>query len=141
MMKKAAMVACLLTGLGFSAQIMASTLEQRIAPEAKVCVEGEVCEASSSGGGTPVADQEEVPSVSAKELYQASCSACHGTGLMGAPKLGDKAEWAPRIAMGMDTLYERALQGFSTMPPKGGCAACSDEEVKLVVDYMVEESQ
>jgi len=140
MMKQVAMVACLLTGLGLSAQIMASTLEQRIAPDAKVCMEGEVCEASS-GGAAPVADQEEAPSVSPEELYQSSCSACHGAGIMGAPKLGDKTEWAPRIAQGMETVYERALQGFNAMPPKGGCAACSDEEIKSVVDYMVEKSQ
>jgi cytochrome c5 len=140
MMKKVAMVACLLTGFGLSAQMMASTLEQRIAPDAKVCIEGDVCEASS-GGAAPVADQEEAPPASPEELYQSSCFACHGAGIMGAPKLGDKAEWAPRIAQGMDTLYEHSLQGFNAMPPKGGCAACSDEEVKSVVDYMVEQGK
>ena len=67
--------------------------------------------------------------------------ACHGAGVAGAPKIGDKADWGPRIAQGKDTLYTHATQGFTgkkgTMPPKGGAANLSDEEVKAAVDYMV----
>jgi cytochrome c5 len=75
-----------------------------------------------------------------KKVYDTACVACHGTGVAGAPKAGDKAAWAPRIAQGQATLYEHAIKGFQgksgMMPPKGGSAA-SDEEVKAAVDFMV----
>jgi cytochrome c5 len=74
-----------------------------------------------------------------KKLYDATCQACHGAGIAGAPKFGDKAAWAPRIKQGSATLYEHALKGFQgktgMMPAKGGSSA-SDDEVKAAVDYM-----
>jgi cytochrome c5 len=74
-----------------------------------------------------------------KKLYDATCQACHGTGVAGAPKFGDKAAWAPRIQQGSSVLYEHAIKGFQgkagMMPPKGGSSA-SDDEVKAAVDYM-----
>jgi cytochrome c5 len=69
--------------------------------------------------------------------YQTACFACHGTGAAGAPKLGDKAAWAPRIKQGNNTLYASALKGKGAMPPKGGQAQLSDEAVKAAVDHMV----
>jgi cytochrome c5 len=76
-----------------------------------------------------------------QELFQQTCSACHGQGIAGAPKAGDKAAWAPRIKEGKPTLYEHALHGFTgssgTMPPKGGATDVPDEVVKQAVDYMV----
>lgn len=75
-----------------------------------------------------------------KALYDAACVACHGAGIAGAPKLGDKGAWAARIAQGNATLYEHAIKGFQgktgMMPPKGGSTA-PDAEVKAAVDYMV----
>lgn len=76
-----------------------------------------------------------------KAIYTASCAACHTTGAAGAPKLGDKSTWAPRIKTGMDTLYNSALKGKNAMPPKGGNASLSDDDVKAVVDYMVSEAK
>lgn len=73
---------------------------------------------------------------SGKALYQQVCQVCHMTGVAGAPKFGDKAEWAPRLKVKMDTIYRYALHGKGAMPPKGGAAA-SDEEVKAAVDYMI----
>ena len=70
------------------------------------------------------------------KLTEGKCAACHGTGVNGAPKVGDKAPWAPRIAQGKDTLYKDAIQGKGAMPPKGGSNA-SDADVKAAVDYMV----
>jgi len=74
-----------------------------------------------------------------KNLYSAACVACHGAGIAGAPKFGDKAAWAPRIAQGASVLYEHSIKGFQgnagMMPPKGGSSA-SDDEVKAAVDYM-----
>jgi cytochrome c5 len=75
-----------------------------------------------------------------KALYSSTCVACHGAGIAGAPKLGDKAAWAPRIAQGSNVLYEHAIKGFQgkagMMPPKGGSSA-PDADVKGAVDYMV----
>ena len=78
-----------------------------------------------------------------KELFDQTCSACHGQGIAGAPKAGDKAAWAPRIAEGKATLYEHALKGYTggpgggVMPPKGGRTDAPDDLVKQAVDYMV----
>jgi cytochrome c5 len=74
-------------------------------------------------------------------IYTASCAACHVSGAAGAPKLGDKAAWAPRIKGGSEALYNSALKGKNAMPPKGGNASLSDAEVKAVVDYMVSQSK
>ena len=75
-----------------------------------------------------------------KALYNSACIACHGAGIAGAPKLGDKAAWAARIAQGSPTLYEHAIKGFQgkagVMPPKGG-SPTPDGDVKAAVDYMV----
>jgi len=79
------------------------------------------------------------------ELFDQTCSACHGQGIAGAPKAGDKAAWATRIAKGKATLYEHALQGFTgstgTMPPKGGRTDVPDDIVKQAVDHMVQMAQ
>ena len=69
-------------------------------------------------------------------LYTQICSACHAAGVAGAPKFGDKAAWAPRVAMGIDALTASAIKGKGAMPPKGGSAA-SEAEIKAVVTYMV----
>ena len=71
-----------------------------------------------------------------KTTYDTTCTACHGTGAAGAPKLGDKAAWAPRLAQGKNTLYASALKGKGAMPPKGGNTALPDDAVKAAVDYM-----
>ncbi len=77
--------------------------------------------------------------------FEASCTACHGFGIAGAPKVGDKENWAPRIERGMATLYSNAINGFSGnsgyMPAKGGFSNLSDEQIEAIVDYMVEQSR
>ena len=83
----------------------------------------------------------EDPAEKVKTIYTASCAACHTTGAAGAPKLGDGAAWAPRIKAGTETLYTSALKGKNAMPPKGGNAGLSDDDVKAVVDYMVSQSK
>ncbi|HWA13160.1 MAG TPA: c-type cytochrome [Burkholderiales bacterium] len=74
-------------------------------------------------------------------LYQSVCTACHGAGIAGAPKTGDKAAWKPRIAQGIDTLYEHAIKGKGAMPPKGGAMGSPDADVKAAVDYLVGQSK
>lgn len=76
-----------------------------------------------------------------KSVYAGACFVCHTTGAAGAPKLGDKALWAPRIAQGMDTLVHNAINGKNAMPPKGGRMDLSDTAVADAVAYMVQESQ
>jgi len=75
-------------------------------------------------------------------VFQQTCSACHGTGLAGAPKAGDHAAWAPRVAKGKDVLYQHALQGFQgtagVMPPKGGRVDLADDLIKAAVDHMID---
>ncbi len=74
-------------------------------------------------------------------IYKSKCFACHGTGAAGAPKVGDKAAWAPRIAKGMDTLFQHAKNGFNAMPPKGTCMECTDEQLKSTIEYMISQSK
>ena len=77
--------------------------------------------------------------------YDTGCVACHGAGIAGAPKAGDKGAWGPRIAQGKATLYKHAIEGFNgktgVMPAKGGQAAWPDDLVKQAVDHMVGLSQ
>ena len=78
-------------------------------------------------------------------LYDAVCKTCHETGLAGAPKFGDHAAWAARIAQGKPTLYEHAIKGYhgqaGVMPAKGGRADLSDQLIESGVDYMVQKGQ
>ena len=72
-----------------------------------------------------------------KKVFEGTCMVCHGAGLAGAPKFGDKAAWAPRIKQGLATLHNSALKGKGAMPPKGGNTALPDAAVTAAVDYMV----
>ncbi|RMG55081.1 MAG: cytochrome c5 family protein [Gammaproteobacteria bacterium] len=74
-------------------------------------------------------------------IYKQVCFACHDSGAAGAPKLGDKAAWAPRIAQGKDALYHSALNGKNAMPPKGGRMDMADDDIKAAVDYMVSQAK
>lgn len=74
-------------------------------------------------------------------VYNEACMACHDSGAAGAPKLGDKAAWGPRIAAGMDAVYKNALSGKGAMPAKGGRMDKSDADIKAAVDYMVGKSK
>jgi cytochrome c5 len=93
--------------------------------------------AAPTGGAGNVAKGE--------DIYKQTCFACHAAGVAGAPKLGDKAAWGPRIAQGIDTLYTHSLKGFQgkvgMMPAKGGNVALPDADVKAAVDYMVAQSK
>lgn len=96
---------------------------------------------AQSGDSEPAASQD----VDGEAVYQQACFACHGTGAAGAPKMGDAATWAPRIAKGTETLHKHAIEGFTgetgVMPPKGGRMDLSDAQVKAAVDYMLSQSK
>lgn len=72
-----------------------------------------------------------------KAVYDKTCVACHASGVANAPKLGDKAAWAPRIATGRDALVASVVKGKGAMPPKAGAATLSDDDIKAAVEYMV----
>ena len=140
------------------------TVAERTAPVGKVKVAGAAetiapARAANPGdvAGTPPAAplaaaaaqapplqiaQAEEPADKGKKVYDTACVVCHQTGVGGAPKIGDKAGWADRIAQGEATLADHAIKGFQgktgMMPPKGGRADLSDEDVKAAVSYMVE---
>lgn len=75
-----------------------------------------------------------------KQVYQTTCAVCHAAGVAGAPKPGDKAAWAPRVAQGYATLYSHALNGIRAMPPKGGNPGLSEADLANAVGYMFTES-
>ena len=83
--------------------------------------------------------------IDGKKIYNGMCVACHGAGVAGAPRVGDKGAWAERIDKGASTLYANAINGVQgssgVMPAKGGNPALSDDEVKAAVDYMVAQSK
>lgn len=70
-------------------------------------------------------------------VFNSVCGACHNTGAAGAPKVDDKAAWAPRVAQGKEALYKSAIGGKGAMPAKGGAADLSDDEIKGAVDYVL----
>ncbi|EGU32328.1 cytochrome c5 family protein [Vibrio scophthalmi] len=71
-------------------------------------------------------------------VYGTFCIACHATGVSGAPKIGDAADWAPRIAQGEAVLNDHAINGFNAMPAKGACMDCSDEEIIAAIKHMTD---
>ena len=93
------------------------------APTVAVAAPPAAGKAAAAGGG-------------GKATYDSVCAVCHGAGVAGAPKLGDKAAWAPRLKTGLEALHASALKGKGAMPAKGGNATLSDDAVKAAVDYM-----
>jgi len=118
-------------------------VDERLQPFARVAVAGQDNSALAIKAPTtaPATGALPVPK-NGDELFEQACKACHGPGIGGAPKAGDHAAWAPRIAKGKDVLYDHALKGFTgsagMMPPKGGRVDVSDDLVKQAVDHMVE---
>jgi cytochrome c oxidase subunit 2 len=75
--------------------------------------------------------------VDGKAVYDKVCQVCHASGVAGAPKLGDKAAWGPRMKQGEDTLMQHAVKGIRGMPPKGGSPDLSEAQIKAAIDYMM----
>ena len=78
-----------------------------------------------------------------EQKYMASCFACHSTGAAGAPKVGDgmAVEWGPRLEKGLDAMVANTVNGLNTMPAKGLCFDCTDDDLRAIVEYMIETSQ
>jgi|SRR5688572_16472608 cytochrome c5 len=120
------------------------SVKQRLAPVDRVAVAGQDNSALKIESMGPATAGPALPT-DGSSAYSAACSACHGAGIAGAPKVGDKAAWAPRVAQGKDTLYKHAIEGFNgktgVMPAKGGQTAWPDDLVKQAVDHMLELNQ
>lgn len=88
-------------------------------------------EVAASAGGAGAAK-------TPKDVIAKHCNACHGTGLLGAPKIGDKAAWKARADKegGLDGVLAKAITGVNAMPPKGTCADCSDDDLKGAIKEM-----
>jgi cytochrome c5 len=143
-------VSSLLALAGCGADTSPAGVEARIAPVARVELEGAPTsdapvptDALSASGASAeaVATTQETHSASpqggGEAVYAKVCKTCHDIGLAGAPRKGDKAAWAPRIATGKEALYHTALNGKNAMPAKGGNGSLSDDEVKSAVDFLI----
>ncbi len=111
-------------------------VQKNIAPFAQEAIAGKdnsaLAALSAPAGAAPAVS---VPTTG-EQAFKQVCSACHATGINGAPKIGDHAAWGPRIAQGKDTLYKDAIAGKGNMPPKGG-TNWPDATIRMTVDYMV----
>lgn len=129
--------------LAFSAAAVDLTDAQRAAIEERIKPVGDNClQGDATCGGPAVAAAGGAPR-SGEEVYNTACMACHSTGAAGAPKVGDAAAWAARIAKGTDALHASGVNGVpgTGMMAKGGCVTCSDEEIYAAVDFMIAGSQ
>jgi len=115
-----------------SGSLSQQAIAKRLQPEGSAIV---------SAGGQIVPPKAAVVADIGQQRYEETCHVCHGPGLAGSPKFGDKAEWAPRISEGLETLVQHAIHGYKAMPPKGTCISCSDEEIHKAVEYMVSHSK
>jgi cytochrome c5 len=117
---------------------MRAAVAERIAPVGKVAIAGQ-----DNSALAPPKPAEAAPAadLGGEEVYTMACVACHGAGVAGAPKFGDKGAWAARIAKGAETLNEHAIKGFQGqtgfMPPKGGRTDLSDKSIINAVEYMI----
>ena len=107
-------------------------VEENVQPVAEVKV--------AENNSTTDNNSEENSLISGEKISQVNCILCHGAGVMGAPKIGDAAQWEARIAQGKDKLIDHAIKGINMMPAKGGNAALSDEEVAAAVIWMANQS-
>jgi cytochrome c5 len=115
---------------------------ERIAPVAKVAIAGKDNTALTARDAKPATPPPAAPAeaLTGEQVYNMTCIVCHGAGIAGAPKFGDKGAWAPRLGQGLAVLHKHALEGFQgkagVMPPKGGRVDLADQSIASAVDYM-----
>lgn len=109
-------------------------IAERLKPVGNVCIQGEECAAAGAGAAAAAGGAAR----SGSDVYGKFCTACHGSGLLDAPKTGDTATWTARAdaAGGLDGLLKNAISGINAMPPKGTCGDCSDDELKAAIEHM-----
>jgi len=112
------------------------------APKQAAAPAAAAAEAPKAEAPAPAAPKAEAAvNPAGEKLYKSTCFACHGTGVAGAPKFGDKAAWEPYIKTGIDAMVKVAITGKGAMPPKGGAANASEEDIRAAVEYMVNAAQ
>ncbi|MDN3679614.1 cytochrome c5 family protein [Vibrio tapetis subsp. quintayensis] len=111
----------------FATSVDRDAIEKRIQPVGQVYL----------AGSEPVAAEPAGPRDGAT-VYNTFCTACHTSGVSGAPIKGDAGQWGSRIAQGRDVLNNHAINGFNAMPAKGSCMDCSDDEIIAAIDHMIE---
>jgi cytochrome c5 len=120
------------------------SVEARLQPVARVAVAGQDNSALKIESAGPPSAAAALPA-DGTAAYETACVACHGAGIAGAPKVGDKGAWGPRLAQGKATLYKHAIEGYTgktgMMPPKGGRTDWPDDLIKQAVDHIVEINQ
>jgi cytochrome c5 len=108
-------------------------IAERLKPVGEVCVQGQECAAAgpaaAAGGGA---------ARTGEQVVGKFCGACHGSGLLNSPKVGDTAAWQARADKegGLDGLLAKAISGINAMPPKGTCADCTDDELLGAIKFM-----
>ncbi|MDE2070484.1 MAG: cytochrome c5 family protein, partial [Gammaproteobacteria bacterium] len=112
-------------------------IDQRLAPIGDVQIAGT---ANTQVASTAPAAGAAGASESGKQIWEGTCSACHATGALGAPKIGNQADWAPHLAKGLKVLEQHALHGFLQMPAKGGNPSLTDAQVIKALEYMISQS-
>lgn len=145
-------VMVILTGIAIAAFLAAyiithSTAEEGMRPEEIALIQKRtnpdyrvVSETDKTQVATAGAEASGGETLSGEQVFKQTCHTCHVPGVAGAPKVSDKAAWEERYADGIDTMYERAINGFNAMPPKGGNPKLTDQEVKDTVDYILKRS-
>ena len=120
-------------GIGLD-QTTLKEISDRISPVGSVCQAGEDC---ANAPGIDAITASDGPR-SGEAIFNQYCTACHTTGLLGAPKKGDLAEWQikEKEAGGFSKMLSNAINGIKSMPPKGTCMNCSDEEISIAIEYM-----
>jgi len=123
---------------GLSLAAVEDEIRARLQPHGSVCAIGEPCAAGIAVAGAASGGPKEPA-----QVYQTYCFACHGTGANNAPVFGNAEAWEPRIAKGVDVLYQSAINGFNppAMPPRGLCMDCSDDDIRATVDYLLQGPQ
>lgn len=113
-----------------------AALKERIAPIGQVRTSDQPPMETASAGESQAAAGPR----SGAEVVQQACSACHAAGVLGAPKIGAKGDWEPRMAQGFDTLLKHSIEGIRAMPPKGGNPGLSEDELKAALTEMLKQS-
>ena len=122
-----------------------AAVSERLEPFGDIYMPGDDLAAAGPQVAEAATPEPVAATLTGPQVYNEACIACHGNGIGGAPMISDSSAWAPRIAQGMDTLRQHAIQGFTGsagyMPPKGGRLDLSDEEIYGAIEYMVSEAE
>ena len=113
--------------------IYTQTTDEIIKPIGSVYLEGEIDITKVAA-----APKKSVKARAGKEIYANTCATCHATGVAGAPKYSNKADWSTRTKQGINGLLKVAIQGKGAMPPRGTCSNCSDDELKGAINYILD---